>query len=152
MYGQHSFNEQNNGKQKLKETDLRWSKNSFFSYNTVTIKWDTCKEFISHGGLVAKSCLTLATPWTVACQALLSMNLQARILELVAISFSRGSPPPRDWTRVSCIAGRFLTDSCSLVLITVLTKISNICSNLCYPLMNHPLFSLGNPFLGFIST
>ena len=32
--------------------------------------------------------------------------LQARILEWVAISFSRGSPQPRDQTRVSCIGGR----------------------------------------------
>ena len=32
--------------------------------------------------------------------------LQARILEWVAISFSRGSSWPRDWTQVSCIAGR----------------------------------------------
>ena len=31
---------------------------------------------------------------------------QARILEWVAISFSRGSSPPRDQTQVSCIAGR----------------------------------------------
>ena len=30
--------------------------------------------------------------------------LQARTLEWVAISFSRGSSPPRDWTQVSCIA------------------------------------------------
>ena len=35
--------------------------------------------------------------------------LQARILEWVAISFSRGSSWPRDWTLVSCIAGRFFT-------------------------------------------
>ena len=34
---------------------------------------------------------------------------QARILEWVAISFSRGSFLPRDWTSVSCIAGRFFT-------------------------------------------
>ena len=34
---------------------------------------------------------------------------QARILEWVAISFSRRSSPPRDWTWVSCIAGRFFT-------------------------------------------
>ena len=34
---------------------------------------------------------------------------QARILEWVAISFSRGSSQPRDWTPVSCIAGRLLT-------------------------------------------
>ena len=38
--------------------------------------------------------------------------LQARILEWVAISFSRGSPQPRDRTcifYVSCIAGGFFT-------------------------------------------
>ena len=34
---------------------------------------------------------------------------QARILEWVAIFFSRGSSQPRDRTRVSCIAGRFFT-------------------------------------------
>ena len=33
--------------------------------------------------------------------------LQTRILEWVAISYSRGSSQPRDWTYVSCIAGRF---------------------------------------------
>ena len=32
---------------------------------------------------------------------------QARILEWVAISFSRGSSRPRDWTPVSCIIGRY---------------------------------------------
>ena len=35
--------------------------------------------------------------------------LQARILEQVTISFSRGSSQPRDQTWVSCIAGRFFT-------------------------------------------
>ena len=35
--------------------------------------------------------------------------LQARILEWVAIPFSRGSSWPMDWTRVSCIVGRFFT-------------------------------------------
>ena len=34
---------------------------------------------------------------------------QARRLELVAISYSRGSSWPRDQTQVSCIAGRFST-------------------------------------------
>jgi len=33
--------------------------------------------------------------------------LQARILEWVAIPFSRGSSWPSDWTWVSCITGRF---------------------------------------------
>ena len=36
--------------------------------------------------------------------------LQARILEWIAISFSRGSSWPRDWTQVSRIAGRHFTD------------------------------------------
>jgi len=35
--------------------------------------------------------------------------LQARILEWRAISFSRGSSQPRDWTQVSCITGGFFT-------------------------------------------
>ena len=35
--------------------------------------------------------------------------LQARILEWVAISFSRGSSQPRDWSQVSFIAGGFFT-------------------------------------------
>ena len=35
--------------------------------------------------------------------------LQARILEWVAIPFSRGSSQPRDWTQVSCIGGRSFT-------------------------------------------
>ena len=35
--------------------------------------------------------------------------LQARILEWVGISFSRGSSPSRDRTLVSCIPGRFFT-------------------------------------------
>ena len=50
------------------------------------------------------------TPQTVAHQAPLSMGiLQARILEWVAISFSRGSSQPRDQSQVSCIAGGFFT-------------------------------------------
>ena len=55
------------------------------------------------GGLVAKSCLTLATPWIIACQAPLFMGiLQERILNSVAISFSIthcsgvNSVPPED--------------------------------------------------------
>ena len=35
--------------------------------------------------------------------------LQARILEWVAVSFSRGSFQSRNWTWVSCIASRFFT-------------------------------------------
>ena len=57
------------------------------------------------------SCVWLCvTPLTVACQAPLTMGFfQARILEWVAISFSRGSSQPRGRTRVSCTAGRLFT-------------------------------------------
>ena len=50
---------------------------------------------------VTQSCLTLCDP--VDCSppgSLVHGILQARILEWVAISFSRGSPQPRDRTRV----------------------------------------------------
>ena len=51
------------------------------------------------------SCVWLfATPWIVA-----HGIFQARVLEWVAISFSRGSSWPRDQTQVSHIAGRGFT-------------------------------------------
>ena len=51
-----------------------------------------------------------ATPWTVAQPgSYVHRILQARILEWVAIYFSRGSSPSRDWNWVSFTAGRFFT-------------------------------------------
>ena len=50
-----------------------------------------------------------ATPWTVACQLLCHEILEVKILEWVSIPFSREPYQPRDWTQVSCIAGRFFT-------------------------------------------
>ena len=67
-----------------------------------------CREWWC--GLVTKSCPTLTTSWTVSRQSPLVHGIfQARTLEWVTISFSRGSSWPRDRTRVSCIAGRFFT-------------------------------------------
>ena len=58
---------------------------------------------------LSRVCL-FVTQWTVAYQAPPSRGiLQARILEWVGISFSRGSSGPRDRTLVSCIAGRRFT-------------------------------------------
>ena len=60
---------------------------------------------------VINMCLTLVTPWTVACQVLLSTGiLQARILEWVVISFCRGSSWPRNQTQISCIADSLPTE------------------------------------------
>ena len=50
------------------------------------------------------------TPWAVALPGSSVHGIfQARILEWVAISFSRGSSQPRDRTQVSWIAGRCFT-------------------------------------------
>ena len=50
----------------------------------------------------------LATLWTVAHQAPLSMGIiQAKMLEWVAMPYSGGSSSCRDRTWVSCVAGRF---------------------------------------------
>ena len=64
------------------------------------------------GGSVAKSYLTVATPWTTVpiAYSLPGSSVhgifQAGILEW----FVRGSSWPRNRTRVSCIASRFFTD------------------------------------------
>ena len=51
-----------------------------------------------------------AIPWTVACQAPLSMGiLQMRMLEWVSMPFFRGSSQPRDQTQVTHIVGGFFT-------------------------------------------
>ena len=56
------------------------------------------------------SCIWLfATPWAVAHRSSVHRILQARILEWVAISFSRGSSWPRDRMQVSHIEGKFFT-------------------------------------------
>ena len=64
---------------------------------------------VSSQVLVIQSCLTLCNP-TDFSRPGSSVHgiLQARVLEWVAIPFSRGSFQPRDWTWVPCIAGGFL--------------------------------------------
>ena len=59
---------------------------------------------------VAQSCPTLCDPMDCSLPGSSVRGiLQARILEWVAISFSRRSSPPRDWSRVFCIVGRCFT-------------------------------------------
>ena len=55
---------------------------------------------------VAQSCLTLCNPMDCSLSgSSVHGILQARILELVAISFSFGASQPRDQTHISCIGG-----------------------------------------------
>ena len=59
--------------------------------------------------LVPQSYLTLCDPTDYSIPGFVHGISQTRILEQVAISFSRESSPPRDGTQVSCTAGRFFT-------------------------------------------
>ena len=62
------------------------------------------------GGEVAQSCPTLCDPTDCSLPSSSSYGIfQARVLEWVAISFSRGSSRPRDRTQVSRIVGRCFT-------------------------------------------
>ena len=61
--------------------------------------------------------------------------LWAGILEWVAISFSRGSSQPWDWTWVSCIAGRFLTDWATREACWATRKAQKYC----WPILRDPL-------------
>ena len=54
---------------------------------------------------VTQLCPTLCDPMDCMVPGI----LQARILELVAFPFSRGSSQPRDRTQASCTAGGFFT-------------------------------------------
>ena len=54
---------------------------------------------------VAELCPTLCDPVDYTVHGM----LQARILEWVVFPFSRGSSQPKNWTKVSCIVGRFCT-------------------------------------------
>ena len=59
----------------------------------------------------AQSCLTLCDSMDHRLPGFLIHGIfQARILEWVAISFSRTSSQPRDQIYVFCIAGGFFTD------------------------------------------
>ena len=59
---------------------------------------------------VTQLCQTLCDPMDCSLPGSSAYGIfQAIVLEWIAISFSRGSSPPRDWTRVSHIVGRCFT-------------------------------------------
>ena len=87
-----------------------WSLNLNFKECSINVK-------------VTRSCPTLCYP--MDCTSLHGI-LQARILEWVAIPFSRGSSQYRDLTQVSCIAGRFFTVWTTLSMHKVCRAIENL--------------------------
>ena len=71
----------------------------------------TCWQSEVKESEVAQSCPTLCDPMDCSLSGSSIQGIfQARVLEWIAISFSRGSSQPRNRTRVSCIAGTFFTD------------------------------------------
>ena len=61
--------------------------------------------------LVVQLCLTFCDPMNCHTPgSSVHGILQARIQAWVATPFSRASSQPRDWTQVSCVAGRFFTN------------------------------------------
>ena len=83
----------------------KWMYSRFF---ILFVNWYShLKVYKSRLSEVAQSCPTLCNPMDSS-QPGSSVHgiFQVRILEWVAISFSRGSCRPRDRTRVSCIVGR----------------------------------------------
>ena len=79
-----------------------------YERETFSLKTQNLKSTIVAVELL--SCLTLCDPMDYSLPGFSLLGIfQARILEWVAISFSKGFSWPRDGSRVSCIAGRFFT-------------------------------------------
>ena len=68
---------------------------NFYKLHGMGLKWSEVK--------ISLLCPTICDPIDYTIHEI----LQARILEWVAFPFSRASSKLRDWTQVSCIAGRF---------------------------------------------
>ena len=101
---------------------------------------------------VAQSCLTLCDP--VDCSppgSYVHGILQARILEWVAISFSRGSSQPRDRTQVSLIAGRLFnlwaTREAPIVVLLVSECMCPLYSPICGSLSDQILKTCFSPVI-----
>ena len=88
------------------------------------------------------------TLWTVPCQAALSMGFsQARILEWIAISSSRCSSWPRNWTLVSsisCIGTQILYHWATWGTSVQFSSVAQSCPTLCDPMDCQASLSITN--------
>ena len=72
------------------------NKQDISTLNSGLIKWDECVH--------AQSCPAVCNPMDYPARLLCPWNFQARILDWIAIPFSRRSSQPRDWTCVSYVS------------------------------------------------
>ena len=80
----------------------------FFDFRSKCKHWKILK--VKSESEVAQQCPTLWDPKDCSLPGSSSHGIfQARILEWIAISFSRRSSQPRDWTQVSHIVGQCFT-------------------------------------------
>ena len=87
-----------------KKKSLITNNNILMGLSQLQIKWN----FLLFYFYVLSCVQLLATPWTVACQAPLSMEFSRQeYLKWIAISSSKESFQPRNWTWVPCI-GRWI--------------------------------------------
>ena len=87
-----------------------WTELSFKAESLPSIVHSKVRKAIVFHDLAAKSCLTLCDPMDYSLPGSSVPGIsQTRILEWVAISFSRGSSQPRNRIWVSWLAGRFFT-------------------------------------------
>ena len=95
-------------------------------------QWRKTTSHLDSSHVMLKSlqlCLTLCNPTDCSPpDSSLHGILQVRILESVAIPFSRVSSQPRDQIQVSCLAGRLFT-----VWDTAAAKSLQSCPTLCHP-------------------
>ena len=91
---------QGRGRKERSFTHILIHQTDFYRLSITTWCWVKMK--------VAQLCLTLCL--CIPMNYVVHGILQARILEWVAYPFSRVSSQPRNWTRVSCIAGGFFTN------------------------------------------
>ena len=98
----------------LQEFFLTWELNLHLLSSALQVDSFTTeppgKPHSQHLSEVTQSCLTLRDSMDCSPPGFSIHGVfQARILEWIAVSFSRGSFPPRDRTQVSCIEGRRFT-------------------------------------------
>ena len=126
-----------------------------FHLSQFSVQYPKFQSFVVDSEWVkfAQSCLSLCDPMDYSSPgSSVHGILQARIMEWLAIPFSRGSSYPRDWTQVSHTAGRFFT----IYLYKVLCCFQNMTSfnaqnsPLKWELLLWPLYSI-SPFCNVIN-
>ena len=127
---------------RLNWTELRFKSQIYHLLSVVKWKRKNVK------GLVTQSCLTLCNPmnWSLPGSFVHGIP-QARILEWVAVPFSRGSSWLGEWIQVSCIEDKLFTIWATKECVCLRAKSLQLCPTLCNPMDCGPPGSSGRRIL-----